>query len=98
MRVITVNLPVTYLKAINGLVGEKGLYPSRSELVRVALRDFLIKELDAAQSFTNLTSPAPPIVSHPMQMIEEDMFVRVPVTTNGELDGTEYKTYRLVKK
>jgi Arc/MetJ-type ribon-helix-helix transcriptional regulator len=54
MRIITVNLPESYLKAIDHLVGETGIYPSRSELVRVAVREFLIKELNTAQSFTQL--------------------------------------------
>ena len=37
------------------LVGEKGLYPSRSELPRVAIREFLIKELEAVKFFTQFT-------------------------------------------
>jgi Arc/MetJ-type ribon-helix-helix transcriptional regulator len=72
MRIITINLPISYLKMMDGLLdrrvakkdvnGEKytkkvledqqGIYPSRSELIRVATREFLIKELEALQSFT----------------------------------------------
>ena len=51
MRIITVNLPESYLKTIDHLVGENALYPSRSELIRVAVREFLIKELNSAQNF-----------------------------------------------
>ena len=97
MRIITVNLPVTYLKAINGLIGEKGLYPSRSELIRVAIREFLIRELESAQSFTKLQDLVTP-TAHPIPTFDENMFVQVPVTTNGEIDSVEYKTYRIVKK
>jgi len=51
MRIITVNLPVSYINAIKTLTGENGLYPSRSELIRVAVREFIIKELEDAKSF-----------------------------------------------
>ena len=44
MRIITINVPENYLEAIRKLVGV--LYPSRSELIRVALREFLIRELE----------------------------------------------------
>ena len=51
MRIITVNIPESYIRAIKSLTGDGGLYPSRSELVRVAVREFLISELKAAKSF-----------------------------------------------
>lgn len=51
MKIITINIPVPYLKMIDKYVGDTKLYPSRSELVRVALREFLIQELQA-ESFT----------------------------------------------
>lgn len=56
MKIITVNLPESYLKAIDSLTGDNALYPSRSELVRVAVREFLITELSAAQNFTQFQS------------------------------------------
>jgi len=48
MKIVTVNVPESYIEAINKLIGENGLYPSRSELIRCAVRDFLLKELKAA--------------------------------------------------
>lgn len=42
---MTVNLPEKYLKAIELLVGEDKLHASRSELIRVALRDFFLEEI-----------------------------------------------------
>ncbi len=59
MKIITVNLPESYIKAIDNLIGEKAIYPSRSELVRVAVREFLIKELEAVKSFTQLQNKMP---------------------------------------
>lgn len=96
MRIITVNLPVTYLKAIDGLIGKKGLYPSRSELMRVAIREFLIRELESAQSSKKLQKDVAP-AAHPIPVLDENLFIQLPVTATNEV-GTEYKTYRIVKK
>ncbi|MHA1672017.1 MAG: ribbon-helix-helix domain-containing protein [Promethearchaeota archaeon] len=97
IRIITVNLPISYLKAIDSLTGHEGLYPSRSELIRVAVRDFLIRELEAAKSFQKYQQAQ---VSNKIkrQKVDEELFVQVPLNENS-VDGiTEYKTYRLVKK
>ncbi len=44
MKIITINLPEKYLAAIQTL-NDLGIYPSRSEAIRIALRDFLEDEL-----------------------------------------------------
>lgn len=44
MKIITINLPEKYLDAIK-VMNSFGLYPSRSEAIRTALRDFLSNEL-----------------------------------------------------
>ncbi|NHJ24287.1 MAG: ribbon-helix-helix protein, CopG family [Candidatus Lokiarchaeota archaeon] len=44
MKIITINLPEKYLNAIQAL-NDLGIYPSRSEAIRIALRDFLKEEL-----------------------------------------------------
>jgi len=44
MKIITINLPEKYLSAIQTL-NDLGIYPSRSEAIRIALRDFLKDEL-----------------------------------------------------
>ena len=108
MKIITVNLPLSYLKMIDGLTGEKNLFPSRSELIRVAVREFLIRELEAAKSFTSyqsvLSKPGTFSNQHdidPMQNptpeMDPNLFVQIPLgsTSNGV---PEYKTFRLVKK
>lgn len=43
MKIITINLPEKYLAAIQ-VLNEGGVYPSRSEAIRVALYQFLSKE------------------------------------------------------
>jgi len=94
LKVITVNIPETYRKVINGLVGEKGLYPSMSELCRVAIRDWLIHEMEAAQSF--ISSPNVLSITNKPPEIDQNLFVHVPL--NGKKDNVEFKTYRIVKK
>lgn len=51
IRIITCNVPESFLRAINNLTGKNGIYPSRSELIRLAVREWLIRELESAQAF-----------------------------------------------
>ena len=44
MKLITVHLPESYVEGLDELVKRKR-YPSRSEAIRVAVRDLLAKEL-----------------------------------------------------
>jgi len=48
MKIITINLPEKYLAAIQ-ILNDLGIYPSRSEAIRIALRDFLSDELKMYQ-------------------------------------------------
>lgn len=50
MKIVTVNVPESYITLINKLIGNNGLYPSRSELIRCAVRKFLLKELKMAKN------------------------------------------------
>lgn len=98
MRIITVNLPESYLKVIDGLTGGKGLYPSRSELIRVAIREFLIRELEASKSFQQFQQNKQNKTQKEPQKIDENLFVQVPINEQSIDRVTEYKTYKLVKK
>jgi Arc/MetJ-type ribon-helix-helix transcriptional regulator len=88
MKIITINVPEAFLKQIETLIGEKGLYPSRSELIRVAIREFLIRELDTPTLTNQKIEQKNPIIIE--NTCEE--FVKVV------LDETLTKTYRIVKK
>jgi antitoxin ParD1/3/4 len=44
LKLITLYLPETYLKALDQLVGEK-FYPNRAEAIRVAIRDMISEEV-----------------------------------------------------
>jgi len=50
MKIITINLPIQYIEAIQSLQ-DAGIYPSRSEAIRTALREFIGGEL---KTFNNL--------------------------------------------
>jgi len=45
MRIVTVSVPEALLETIHRLLGVEGIYPSRSELIRCAVRELLLKEL-----------------------------------------------------
>jgi antitoxin ParD1/3/4 len=45
MKMITVHIPERYLAALETLV-DNGHFPSRSEAIRVAIRDLIRSELD----------------------------------------------------
>ena len=44
LRLITINLPESYLKDLDELV-EEDLYPNRAEVIRTAVRDLLAEEV-----------------------------------------------------
>ena len=54
MKIITINLPEKYLEAIQTL-NDLGVYPSRSEAIRSALREFLGDELKMFQNLEEET-------------------------------------------
>ena len=55
MRLIAVHLPDKLLDDIQQLV-EKGLYPNRSEAIRIAIRDLLKQELWGRNATTTRVS------------------------------------------
>lgn len=98
MKIITVNLPVPYLQAIDKLVGNHGFYPSRSELIRVAVKEFLVKELEDAKSlqhYENIKHNNSEPETQPE--INADMFVKVPINSDS-CGNFQYKTFRIIHK
>ena len=86
MRIITINIPETYVAALAMLVGDTENYSSRSELVRAAVRQFLMQNYTAKK-------PVKPVIT-PESLLPN--LVHVPM---GEIDGRiVYKTYKKVKK
>ncbi len=95
MKIVTVNIPESYIDSIEKLVGEHGLYPSRSELIRVAVREFLLKELQMANNMAKYKKP-----EVKADDFDDKKFVRVPSVRRNEADEPvrEFKTYKIVSK
>jgi len=96
MRIVTINIPESYLDAIAELVGEKGLYPSRSELIRVAVRQFLLKELEIAKKMEKNN------MEHKKEQdFDETKYVRIPIDKIDKEKNEpvrEYKIYKILRK
>ncbi len=93
MKIVTVNVPESYIGAINKLIGENGLYPSRSELIRCAVREFLLKELRLAKNLPDYNESE-------VENYDKEKFVRVPVvdSDNKKSPVQEFKTYKIIKR
>lgn len=77
------------------MVGKNGLYPSRSELIRCAVRDFLLKELKLANNMAkyNMTEPE-------IEAFDDKNFVRIPVESKDDNNEpiTGFKTYKILRE
>ena len=96
MKIVTVNVPESYLGAINKLIGENGFYPSRSELIRVAVRDFLLRELKMANNMAKYNEAE----EEAEEDFDEENFVRVPIEKVNEKSEPirEFKAYKIIKR
>jgi Arc/MetJ-type ribon-helix-helix transcriptional regulator len=93
LKIVTVNIPESYLESIKRLIGDNGLYPSRSELIRCAVREFLIKELRRATELIKYKEVE-------IEKLDDKNFVRVPIEKMDENNEPvrEFKTYKIVKR
>ena len=97
MKIVTVNVPESYIEAIAKLVGNEGIYPSRSELIRVAVREFLLKELNMAENLTKYGQAKPDEEEY-----DDNKYVKIPVQQINDVGEKEYtgetKVYRIIKR
>ena len=72
------------------------MYPSRSELIRVAVREFLIKELKMANELIKYKK----VEVEETEELDEKKYVRVPIEKMDENNKPvkEFKTYRIIKR
>ena len=112
MRIITVNLPQAYLRAIDKLCGNgrghksdlpDGLYPSRSELIRVAVREMLLREIKEGQDFAKYTQHQKVIGLVEQREKLEAQFRDLQVKEQAAEDKVDVvkvgeTTYRIVKR
>ena len=95
LKIVTVNVPTNFLKAIEKLVGDDGLYPSRSELIRVAVREFLMEELQKADNNCRFMKE-----EKTNESFDPEKFVSVPTQDFNENNEElrTFKTYKIIKR
>ncbi len=102
MRIVTVNVPESYIEAISKLTGAGGLFPSRSELIRVAVRKFLIKELKMAKKLIKMNNleKKETETETDQEELDADNFVRVPINKVNEKNEQvrEFKTFKILER
>jgi len=109
MKIVTVNVPESYVDAIAKLTGDGGLYPSRSELIRNAVREFLLKELRLAKWLVARTQENDveqeletwnKETEKELKEIDEKNLVRIPVDKKDENNEPirAFKTYKIVRR
>lgn len=93
MRIITINLPIVIIEAIKALCGDKyGLYPSRSELIRVATIERVRHDMELLNDLSKNI-----VRQHDSEL--DTMKVRVPKGDPDEHgDYHEFKTYNIVRR
>lgn len=62
MKIITINVPDEYIYYFQYLL-DMGLYPSRSEAIRVAIREFIHKEMEMGEK----------VIEHNNRIRQEEM-------------------------
>ncbi|MBY8981558.1 MAG: ribbon-helix-helix protein, CopG family [Candidatus Lokiarchaeota archaeon] len=93
MKIVTVNVPESYIEAIEKLVGGNGLYPSRSELIRCAVREFLLKELEMAKNIHKFKNESE------IDEFDQKKYIKIPVdSVNKDEPVREFKTYKIIKR
>ncbi|TXT65796.1 MAG: Ribbon-helix-helix protein, copG family [Promethearchaeota archaeon] len=95
MKICTINIPESYIDAIDELTGEGGLYPSRSELIRCAVRQFLLKELERAKKMEKYEKFE--------ETLEYDSrkYVKIPIDKDDKDNDEpvrEFRTYKIIRK
>ncbi len=98
MKIITVNIPEKHLADIERLVGEGSLYPSRSELIRVAVREHLKKILREIKDQTQIDIEKSE--EEQVASISDKDYACVPIETTDE-NGNKvhgFKTYKILKR
>jgi Arc/MetJ-type ribon-helix-helix transcriptional regulator len=92
MKIVSAHIPKSHIRAIEHLVGADGLYPSRSELVRAAIKKYLIEKLKMIKRAESELEedPDPP----------DPNSVKIPIDNDNGGNGAEkeFKTYKILRK
>ena len=73
------------------LIGEGGLYPSISELIRAATREFLIRKLHLAKTLNEKEKELE-------GEFDSKNYVRIPIEDDEGKPSLTFKTYKILKR
>jgi len=73
------------IKEIDEMVKNNGLYKSRSEMVRIAIKDFIIRRIEEKQKKYR-------------KLFSSKKYVRVPVDDNFKTKNKRFRILRIVRK
>jgi Arc/MetJ-type ribon-helix-helix transcriptional regulator len=92
MKIVSAHVPKSHVRAIKHLVGPDGLYPSRSELVRAAIKEYLLDKLKMIKRAESEGTEDP--------KADDPNYVQIPVDPDDGGNGAEkeLKTYKIVRK
>lgn len=96
MKIVTVNVPESYIDAIEKLIGDDGLYPSRSELIRCAVREFLLKEIQLAKKMALHNEKIPDNLAD--FDLDDPNYVRIPMENENNEPQLEFKTFKVLRR
>lgn len=92
MKICTINVPESFIEEMEELVGEDGLYPSRSELIRCAVREFLLKKLSITRQLLEQDESD-------FEDFDKENYVRIPIAEAEAEDGESlFKTYKILRR
>ncbi len=95
MKIVSAHVPVSDLEKIDKLVGKQGLYPSRSEVVRYAIKKYLVDKLKIVKKVSNTDKN----IKEDKHTEEEHKYVKVPVDDNGtDNPEKQFEIYKILKK
>ncbi len=95
MKIVTVYIPVYYLKKIDKLLyeDEYKTYPSRSELIRHAVRKKIKKEINYLKTIHIFKN------EKELDNFPDEKYIKIPVDkVNKDEPIREFKTYKIIKK
>jgi metal-responsive CopG/Arc/MetJ family transcriptional regulator len=100
MKIVTINLEEKYVKLLNELSDEDDGFlfsPSRSEICRIAIRDYLKKNLPIAMRILKLVKDE--------EINDLENFVKIPIgnkegnrISKDKSSKNKYKKYKVIKK
>ena len=97
MRNFSVSLPECLIEDMKKLVEDEGLYRSRSELVRVAVREYLTKHHHHIHevSHSSQKTIGAKIISEKVGATES---IKIPVGPAETATSVQYKTFKIIDK